>query len=197
MLPSKETYADWADHRLLEQYRSSLDQRALSVLIDRYRVQVLGRCVQLMGNWQDAEDACQNTFEDFTKLAQSTTTIDVVPALLYQIASRRSIDKLRRQQRLAKLQAHIEADTKKNSASFVENPDLVRQSIELSEKEARLRKALSQLPDLQRECIQRFYFEKASYRQIAEALALPLKKVKSALQTGKRRLRLILSELQD
>lgn len=52
--------------------------------------------------------------------------------------------------------------------------------------------ALHKLPVAQRQCLQFFFYEKKSYRSIARLLDIPVKKVKSHIQNGKRNMRKIL-----
>jgi len=57
-----------------------------------------------------------------------------------------------------------------------------------------VRAAIRQLPETQRQCIHYFYFEKKSYRTIAQLMNCSEKKVKSCLQNGKRRIKKVLLE---
>ena len=61
------------------------------------------------------------------------------------------------------------------------------------EKEVRLNlleEAITTLKEEQRKCIELFYLEQKSYQEIVILLKWDLKKVKSAIQNGKRNLRL-------
>lgn len=53
-----------------------------------------------------------------------------------------------------------------------------------------LEAAIAELTQEQQLTINLFYLEKKSYQEISDALKLPLKKVKSAIQNGKRNLKL-------
>ena len=59
-----------------------------------------------------------------------------------------------------------------------------------------LERAVEQLSDGQRICIQLFYLQRKSYQQVAEQTNLPLDQVRSHLQNGRRNLRLILERSQ-
>ena len=192
-----DPYPLLSDQQLIDLYRNQQNDTALGELSKRYRTQVYGRCLQVLADREMAKDCCQTTFEQFIERLNSKEEIAFVPGLLYQIASRRAIDLLRRRKVHNTVVKEIAATTKKNISFFVENPDLVRLSIEQSEKEAFLKKAITELPPFQRDCIRYFYYESFSYRQIAEALDTTLKKVKSALQSGKRRLRHLLEEMEN
>jgi RNA polymerase sigma factor (sigma-70 family) len=51
---------------------------------------------------------------------------------------------------------------------------------------------LNQLSEAQKYCIERFYFEKKSYRQIADGNGYNLRQVKTHIQNGKKRLRTLI-----
>jgi RNA polymerase sigma-70 factor (ECF subfamily) len=53
-----------------------------------------------------------------------------------------------------------------------------------------LEKAIPSLKDEQRQCIELFYLEQKSYTEISEHLSIPLNTVKSAIQNGKRNLKI-------
>ena len=61
----------------------------------------------------------------------------------------------------------------------------------------RLEATLAELPPDQRQCLELFYLEKKSYREVAALTGLDLKAVKSHLQNGKRNLRRHLQAAPD
>ena len=62
------------------------------------------------------------------------------------------------------------------------------------EQHSALVNCIEKLKSEQRDCIQLFYFQHWSYRQIAEILHIEEKKVKSHLQNAKRNLKICLEE---
>jgi RNA polymerase sigma-70 factor, ECF subfamily len=78
---------------------------------------------------------------------------------------------------------------------IVEDPiDDVLAAIDLPHERKLVRSALGELPEEQREVIQRMYFEGLSQSQIAERTGLPLGTVKSRTLLAMRRLRALLGE---
>ena len=53
-----------------------------------------------------------------------------------------------------------------------------------------LEQAITKLKDEQRQCIELFYLEQKSYQEIVSELKMDIKKVKSAIQNGKRNLKI-------
>jgi RNA polymerase sigma factor (sigma-70 family) len=66
---------------------------------------------------------------------------------------------------------------------------------ELKEKDVTLElmtTSLTELPVEQQQCVTLFYLEKKSYQEISEALNMNYMQVKSAIQNGKRNLKIII-----
>ena len=72
----------------------------------------------------------------------------------------------------------------------LEDTDDVDLKIEKEEQLEMLEDAIEDLKEEQKECIKLFYIESKSYQEITEMLRLDIKKVKSAIQNGKRNLKL-------
>ena len=84
----------------------------------------------------------------------------------------------------------------KNAGEFVENEGLLRHiSREHPHLTDLLPQALEQLETKQRQCIELFYLEEMTYKQVSETLGYDLKAVKSYLQNGRRKLSVLLREL--
>lgn len=69
-------------------------------------------------------------------------------------------------------------------------------AIDLPSEQQIVRKALSELPEAQRDVIARMYFEGLTQTQIAQRTGLPLGTVKSRTLLGMRRLRSFLGDLE-
>lgn len=70
-----------------------------------------------------------------------------------------------------------------------------KQELDLQLEE--MERAMEQLKEHQRTCVQAFYFDKQSYVEISNQLQISIKQVKSNLQNGKRNLRLLLEAKQS
>jgi RNA polymerase sigma-70 factor (ECF subfamily) len=60
-----------------------------------------------------------------------------------------------------------------------------------------LMECIERLKDEQQQCIRLFYFEERSYKEIAVALKLEEKKVKSFIQNGKRNLKICIEGKEE
>ena len=80
---------------------------------------------------------------------------------------------------------------------FMELDQVLHLSDDAAEKEAQLSMLERVLPELklqQKLCIELFYLKGLSYEQIAEQEKLSINEVKSAIQNGKRNLKIILTK---
>jgi RNA polymerase sigma-70 factor (ECF subfamily) len=68
--------------------------------------------------------------------------------------------------------------------------DKLNQELKYEELES----AINELEDEQALAIKQFYLEQQSYKSISESFNIPLKKVKSAIQNGKRNLKIKLEQ---
>jgi RNA polymerase sigma-70 factor (ECF subfamily) len=84
-------------------------------------------------------------------------------------------------------------DVENFSEKFMENePDL---SLNIREHESELlQQAISNLNEEQRTCIELFYYQQKPYQEVASMTGYDLNKVKSAIQNGKRNLKLFMEE---
>ena len=82
-----------------------------------------------------------------------------------------------------------------SAPAIVEDPiDDVLAAIDLPRERKLVRSALGELPDEQRDVIERMYFDGLSQSQIAERTGLPLGTVKSRTLLAMRRLRAAIGE---
>ncbi len=161
------------------------DESATAELYDRFGALVFKVARQTLPTRAEAEDAVQ---EVFVRLWQTADRYDPRRAKLVTwvmlIARRHLIDRLRR--------AAVRPPAGILESDDVRGPDSDAdpgQQPQDRERNARLMSRLKELPDLQREVIQRAYLQGFTLREISEQLDAPLGTIKSALSRGLARLR--------
>lgn len=160
------------------------DDLAVAALYDRFGSLVYKTARQVLPSRAEAEDAVQ---EVFVKLWQSADRYDPRRARLITwvmlITRRHLIDRLRRRSSRPSLSG-IEPDQGgQSSAPLPEERRMV------DDRASALRRKVAELPDLQRQVIERAYFQGFTLREVSEQLGAPLGTVKSALSRGLARLR--------
>jgi RNA polymerase sigma-70 factor (ECF subfamily) len=175
--------SELADEELLERYRRDGRLGELSLLYQRYVELVYGVCLRYLGREDEAEDAVMAIFEE---LVEKVIAHDIhnFRSWLYVLAKNHCLMGLRKQQRDL---------TIPYEPGFVQLPEHSHPLVEESEdngREAQLRDCLEKLPDQQRRCVELFYYQGKSYKDIAGLLSEDLGKVRSHIQNGRRNLRL-------
>jgi RNA polymerase sigma-70 factor, ECF subfamily len=169
---------DW----ILMQQVAQGKESALRTLYDRFGNLVFRNACQVLGSVSESEDATQEVFVQIWRTADRyDPTRSKLITWVMLISRRMFIDRLRRRM------------VRPNSISL--NQDLHdvasadTQNNEIKEGSAAIRRRMNELPDLQREVIERVYLQGYSLREVAEQRNLPVGTIKSALSRGLGRLR--------
>jgi len=178
------------DEAIYQAYVESGDPALAEELYKRYLHLVLGVCYKYLKDREEARDACMQVFQQLL-IKPQRTAIRSFRDWLFIITRNHCLMVLRKANtrekylgaRFHELQAEI-----MESAARIHLYDADEQERRLS----LLRSALARLPDEQRKCIELFYYEDLSYRQISEQTGYGLKQVKSCLQNGKRNLKILM-----
>ncbi|MGE0605592.1 MAG: RNA polymerase sigma factor [Pirellulales bacterium] len=153
------------------------DEPAMTALVDRFRGQVLGVCLRMMGNRADAEDAAQETFTRALRyLRHWDNTRDFGPWLFGIAGNRcRSLLAIRKNKPRMAILADGQADN---------TPD-PQDEQQLAEE---IERALKLLRDEHRQAFLLFHEQQMSYDEIAAALDSPLGTIKTWVHRARRQL---------
>jgi len=184
--------APLSDQELLARYRQHGDVADLGVLYDRYLPEAFAVCRRYLAPPdEDAQDAVMQLFEHLVKVLR-THQPENFPAWLHTTARNHCLMQLRTKKRSNGLVLQLPDATDVETAGARHLQGTAQDSADAEENEMRLQaieQALATLPAAQRRCLELFYLEKKSYRDIAVETGLELNLVKSHLQNGKRMLR--------
>ncbi|MCP4124239.1 MAG: sigma-70 family RNA polymerase sigma factor [Bacteroidetes bacterium] len=180
-----------SDEELILLYRESRDNNYVGLLYERYAEVVFGIGLKYLKNRHDAEDMMTVVFEKLL-IVLLEKDVDVFRNWLYVMVRNLCVSKLRtfkteqqREQRYAQYLAAL-----KLPEQVLVKEHLISREIE----EAALMNLMRSLPANQRICIQYFYFENKSYKQIAGILGESVGKIRSYIQNGRRNLGIMLSK---
>ncbi|MBF9143036.1 RNA polymerase sigma factor [Hymenobacter properus] len=188
--------APLSDQELLARYRAHGNVADLGLLYDRYLPEAFAVCRRYLAPPdEDAQDATMQLFEHLVKVLR-THAPDNFPAWLHTTARNHCLMQLRARKRAGPsagpLILTLPDATDVETAGARHLLDEEAAAEDAQETEIRLQsmeKALAQLPPAQRRCLELFYLEKKSYRDIAIETGLEPNLVRSHLQNGKRMLR--------
>lgn len=177
-------YNNFSDEELTLLLNRKEHNLALEELYKRYGHLVFGLCIKYFKQKEDAEDM---TISVFMKLKDKIAgkSIDSFKSWLYIVAKNECLMKLRK-----KRYDHVVIKEELLPETTNQKNEKLNEELQYKQLEA----AINELTEEQALAIKAFYFESKSYKEISEEQSLPLKKVKSAIQNGKRNLRIKLEQ---
>jgi RNA polymerase sigma-70 factor, ECF subfamily len=176
------------DERLLEQAASG-DETAFAVIYERHRGLVFRFAYRLSQSREVAEEITHDCFLSLIKEPQRFKTQEQRASLrTYLCAAARNLafKRLRR----AGAETAIDDLSEQLAATASQEPLRLLLDAEVSEA---VRKAINELPPLQREALILFEYEELSLAEIAEVAGADVGTVKSRLHRARQRLRILLA----
>ena len=171
-----------SDDHLTRIYRETGNLAIIDELFERYHHLVLGVCLRYLRNDDWARDAAMEVFESlFEKLLHHN--VDTFRSWLYVLTKNHCLMELRKDKKVIEF-----TDVHLREKGFVEN------KVEHEEQLQVLATCMAMLHVDQQVCLDMFYFQGFDYKTIALQTGFDLKKIKSAIQNGKRRLRILLEK---
>ncbi len=181
---------DIDDDVLLERFQVHEDQDALAMLFDRYLELIYGLCLRYLESSAKAEDAVMSIYEELRKK---------VPA--HEISNFRNwLFTFVRNHCLMQLRKEKKDTTLSFDPNFMHSEENLHPIDEVEEEHHRtphLKACLEELTPQQLVCIQLFYYEGFSYKEIAEQREEPLGQVRSNIQNGRRNLKLCIERKEQ
>lgn len=175
-----------SDEQLVVAHRAG-DAGALRVLIDRYKNELHGFLTRLVGNRAGADDVFQEAFLQVHLSADNFDEERRFKPWLYTIAANKGRDYLRRQKRrtAVSLDAPVGSQSDASLVDLLDGNDAApASSLEASDEASIVKFVVDELPSHFREILLLAYFQKMSYAQISDSLAIPLGTVKSRLHAA-------------
>ncbi|MEM6726798.1 MAG: sigma-70 family RNA polymerase sigma factor [Bacteroidota bacterium] len=177
----------WTDEQLISEYQTHHNPACIAELYQRYQLLILGISYQVLENPAESEDLLN---EVFIKLIHHKSSIQHFRNWVYTTTKNLAIDKKRRRNRYRETikQASQAKEPSYTSLAPLSNPEGVGGDSRLK----KIKQALHTLPLAQRQCLELFYLQEKTYKEIHSLTGMSLKKIKSHIQNGKRRLKLSL-----
>jgi RNA polymerase sigma factor (sigma-70 family) len=181
-----------SDEDIIERYRQSLDKSLVGELYKRYTRFVFLVSMKYLKNEERSHDAVMQIFEklfsDFQK-----HEIEKFKPWLHTVTRNHCLILLRRDQSLLqktkKFQNESETFMESDIDLHLDNADDPEKQIEC------MKEAMKDLNEEQKICIELFYLQEKSYKEIADETGFSEKNVKSFIQNGKRNLKIKILKL--
>ncbi len=178
------------DEQLLNLFRLHGDRQAITELFRRYANKTLYACAFYFEDKEKAKDAVMQIFQKILEGASGSEIMNFKGWLSFVIRNH-CITELRKEKSAAKRHSdfyEFEYETPD------EEEEKRIESVKDEEMIRRMGTAILQLKTAQRSCLTLFYLQKKSYKEISSETGFSQNEVKSYIQNGKRKLKLLLSE---
>lgn len=177
-----------SDAELLARYTAG-DEAAFHEVVTRYKNSLYAFLRQFLNRQDLIEDVFQETFLQLFTSRDSFDASRPLRPWLFTIAANKAKDALRKWQRTAAVPIGTLADSEELSFGDVLNAitsdsRIPSDNLERTETALRVEQAIANMPENLREILILAYFNKFSYKQMAEILSIPIGTVKSRLHTA-------------
>ncbi len=181
------------DAELIAAYKQSGDLALLGELYERYTHIVYGICMKYLQDSEDAKDAVMQIFEKLITDLQ-VHNVENFKSWLAVLSRNYCLMWLREAKHLP--HNGFSEDFSENG---VENQGFLHHNREDNDEETEialqhLEEGIHHLPPEQKLCVELFFFENKSYKEICESTGYDLNKVKSYIQNGKRNLKIFVEK---
>ena len=172
------------------------DADAFGEIVRRWERRIFALAYGMLGREEDARDATQETFLAAFRSLRGFRGEAKVSSWLHRIAVNQCITRQRRAK--VRNEAALEEEQEKNAGHFaLPASHSPMRLLEGSEATQAVRRAVNSLPVELRQVIVMKEFEELTFREIADALDLPLSTVKSRLYTAMKQLQMRLRKFDN
>lgn len=176
------------EKQLIEQLKQG-DEPAFRWLVNNYRNRVYHTVLNLLQNNKEAEDAAQETFIEVHRSIKGFREEASLATWISRIATRKAIDKLRRQKTREKWTNWWGKEN--NEVEVFEHPGILAEN---KEKASILFKAIQSLPEKQRIAFTLIKVQGMPYEEACEILQQNIKAVESLIGRARLNLQKLLAE---
>ncbi len=160
------------------------DAEAFGELVKRWERRIFALTYGMLGREEDARDATQETFLAAFRNLRGFRGEAKVSSWLHRIAVNQCISRQRR----SKVRSESALDDEQENSFATPVSDSPARVAEGRQETLAVRRAINSLPVELRQVVVMKEFEELTFREIAEALDLPLSTVKSRLYTAMKQL---------
>jgi RNA polymerase sigma-70 factor (ECF subfamily) len=178
---------DQADRSMLQQVAAG-EEKALTVLYEKYGQRLYAYAYRLTGDAAQAEDLLQDTLVVVWQSAGRFRGEGRVIAWLLGIVHHQALKSMRHRPQ------PLTADMEEKLSSTSPLPEEV---VQTSDQAERVRKAIKTLSSEHREVLELIFFQKLSYEEAARVINCPVGTVKSRINHARLQMRGLLNRLES
>ena len=167
------------------------DREALGQLYDRYARVMYSLAFKILNSVEEAEEVVLDVFSQVWRTAHNyDSQKGRVDNWLFLMTRSRSLDRLRKTLRQAKIIAASTQVVQEKSSVVADNPE---EKLLIRERRELVIAALAQLPEPQRQVIELAYYQGLTQSEIATQMQISLGTVKTRVRLALKKLRSLLS----
>ena len=191
---NKKELLSLPDEHLVARYARKHDKEIIGVLYERYTHLLFTVCYKYLGNDADAEDTVMLVFEKLFELLKKSE-INNFKSWIYTITRNECLMHLRHRKTSEKVK---DENLKKLDSEIMEsvNPDHLLKENNGEQRIRYLETAITTLSPEQKQCIELFYMNEKSYREVEQITGYSYNEVKSHIQNGKRNLKQMVERME-
>jgi RNA polymerase sigma-70 factor (ECF subfamily) len=176
------------DAELFARYAAG-EEAAFREIVSRYKNSLYAFLRHFLNQQDLIEDVFQETFLQLFTSRDSFDPERPLRPWLFTIAANKAKDALRKQQRTSAATIGTIADAQEMTFddvldSLTSDQTMPYDELEENEASSQVRQVIANMPDNLREILVLAYFNKFSYKQMADVLSIPIGTVKSRLHTA-------------
>lgn len=183
------------DEQLVKRYSQSHDQDVIGVLFERYTHLLFTVCYKYLQNDAEAEDTVMFVFEKLFEELKKTEVLNF-RSWVYTLCKNQCLMQLRQRKSNDAAKEKMLAQLDEEIMEFESDLHLINGGSD-EHRIRYLETALGELKNEQRQCIELFYINQKSYKEVELITGLTYNEVKSHLQNGKRKLKQIIERMDN
>ena len=181
------------DEELISAFKQSGNKNLLADLFKNHVNTIYGTCLFYLQDKEEAKDEVMNIFEKLLSELK-TNEIKNFKGWLSFVVRNHCISVIRKKNTVLKnTKGYYDYEYK----DAVYEEELKIESVNDEKMLEHLQDCLPKLKEAQRKCIELFYLKNMSYQQICELTTYEINEVKSYIQNGKRKLKLLIEALRQ
>jgi RNA polymerase sigma factor (sigma-70 family) len=174
------------DEQLVARYKKESDLAVLGELYGRYLSLVYGLCLKYLKDRDASQDASMQIFEKLISLLHQHEVV-TFKSWLYVVAKNYCLMQLRSSKKKQTIELILGVMEKELQEHHEDDFEVEHQLKGLED-------CLETLTIEQKRCVDLFYLQQRSYKEIANTTGFDDKKVKSYIQNGKRNLKICMEQ---
>lgn len=184
-IKKSNVFKNLSDEEIATEYHLNGNVALLAEIYTRYSHLVYGISLKYLADVEEAKEMCSSIFTDLTGTLRKHQ-IKNFRSWLYSFSKNACFQRLRKHK--------SERDRNEKYAEEFDFQQAAAYDPEKDLNEARLKKAVQALAELQKKAINCFYFEKLTYKEAAETLNMTEKEIKTHLQNARRNLKIAMEK---